>query len=111
VSKPPTPQAISALLRKAGFARSNHGDKGVMWNAMSTGYRVTGRAPDAEPRFVVVLHFDEGQYGFRVDYERHLETAVEQLSRYAEVISAAGWDAELKHGDPKLIVTAQEDSR
>jgi hypothetical protein len=111
VTTPPTPQAVSALLKRAGFERSNHGDKGVMWNLMSTGYRVTGRTPDAEPRFVVVLHFDEGQYGCQDDWERHLETAVEQLSRYAEVISAAGWDAELRQGDPKLIVTAREDSQ
>ena len=39
-TKEPTPQGISALLRKAGFQRSSYGDKGVMWNEATPGYSV-----------------------------------------------------------------------
>ena len=39
-SKPPTPQGVSALLKRAGFKRSTYGDKGVMWNEASDGFSV-----------------------------------------------------------------------
>lgn len=92
--RPPTPQAISSLLREAGFERSNHGDKGVMWNEHSTGYRAySGGGYEDVPPFVTVIHYDAGQSCCEDCHARHKDqTAPEMLSRYAEAISAAGWE-------------------
>ena len=110
--KTPTASGISRLLAAAGFERSNHGDKGVMWNMHSTGYRAySGTAADKRLPFVTVLHFDDFQHCCEDCYDRHKNVAAERLSQYAEVIDAAGFDADLKlEANPRLSVTAKPSS-
>jgi hypothetical protein len=107
-AKPPTPQVISALLRKAGFAESVPGER---WQDVSSGYCIG--VPLEVARAVVVRHHDEGQFDSEEGMHRHVhETAPEMLTRYAEVIDADGWDVELLPGGGcRLIVTAREESR
>jgi hypothetical protein len=88
-SKTPTPQGISALLRKAGFTRATPG------NGMF-GY--------------VASKIYAGECGVRVRY-LGLRSAPdgarrEQLEEYAKVISAAGYAAAIDGDGWELIVTA-----
>ena len=104
-TKQPTPQGISALLRKAGFAQTctkcEDGETG--FNAYLSARRDGPSVP-----IVAVTHHDHGQYETQAAWSKHLHDAPEWLSRYAEPVSAAGWDVELRcTGDtPRLIVSA-----
>jgi hypothetical protein len=77
----PTPQAISALLRKAGFEKSeSSGSKG--WRNYSEGYKVNGPFDEAvEVRHMTGL--DRGENGRK--------RRAEMLARYAAAITEAGW--------------------
>ena len=83
----PTASAISALLRKAGFARFQMNRRGL---TTFSGYRVT-QNDDGSVR---VLH-SAALSG--TDVKPH-------LARYAEAITAAGWSVET--GEYELAVTA-----
>lgn len=95
-SKPPTPQGISALLRKAGFERSvSRGRSGS-----SSGFRVhKDYTRDGAVR--VTHHF----WSMGTPIERHQQ----ELARYAQAITAAGYRAEITDGGWGLTVTARED--
>jgi hypothetical protein len=87
----PTPQGISALLRKAGFTRAVIGIRGG-----NSGFKVTkcrARENAVEVR----------QY-FQLSVSS-LEPYRDKLRRYAEVIEAAGYGTEA--GTYHLIVTAK----
>lgn len=100
-AKTPTPQAISALLRKAGFERSVSSATRIKgWHDYSAGYMARGYGADS----VEVRHmtgFDRG--------ERAARARGEMLGRYADAITAAGWAVERTDYD-QLIVTAPEES-
>jgi hypothetical protein len=92
-AKTPTPQGISALLRKAGFT------KAVVRRHYITcpGYHVS--KPAGFPAGAVqVNHWTGSSSTFRQDRE--------MLSRYAEAIAAAGYS--IKADDWDLIITAGE---
>lgn len=87
--RPPTPQAISALLKRAGFERAQ-----VQRFTLTSGFRVTkSRAhPDA----------------VRVEYltgpREHESFRPGRLAAYAETITDDGWTVET--GEYELTVTA-----
>lgn len=94
-SKPPAPQGISALLKRAGFERSDTGQPGVMWHEASTGFSVWKTFHGNAPRqpYVAVQHHirdadrsDEGWPGRQQEMRA-------MLDRYAEVLRTAGYPA------------------
>ena len=92
-AKPPTPQGISALLRKAGFERSEvtsmHARNwGRSYREYSDGYQVR-----KSPGSVTVTR-----------RPRDVATRDEWLTKYAEAISGAGYEAFIDAFD--VIVTA-----
>jgi hypothetical protein len=95
-TKTPTPQGISALLRKAGFTRSERTGRG----GYCSGYRV-GKLYTRDGAVRVSHHF----WSMGEPVTRHRE----ELARYAEVITAAGYMAEIQNGGRDLIVTAGEE--
>jgi hypothetical protein len=79
MTTPPTPQAISALLRKAGFERSvSRATRIKGWRESSAGYYVTGYKDEVNVRHMLGFSRDE-------------EARDRMLARYAEAIRAAGW--------------------
>jgi hypothetical protein len=96
-SKSPTPQGISALLRKAGFERgvSNPPEQAC------DGFAVIPNRPG--DGVVLVAWWSAGADGGI----RHLT----MLERYSEAIERAGYRARPADDGTYLIVTAQEDSR
>ena len=107
--RPPTPASVSALLKQAGFERSNGDNRNLM-----TGYHAYGswqrNVLDLDGPLlpcVIVTHADEGQHDTEQAWERHLRKAEEMLSRYAEIIHAGGYDPDLKRGgNPRLVIAA-----
>ena len=110
MTTPPTPQAISALLKREGFKRSERiSRKGLhrRGSQFTDGYKVTAGSP--------------GQVEIRWWSEQHQRELgdVGALDCFAEHLRDAGYRAE--YADPKaapychpltvLIVTAQEDTR
>jgi hypothetical protein len=104
MTKPPTPQGISALLRKEGFTKSESSATAVKgWRNRSRGYRVS-RAYGEDG----AVHVEHETGLFRIgDADR--ERAMRELERYAEVLTAHGY-AVRKGGliIDRLIVTAGE---
>lgn len=105
MSKQPTPQGISALLRKAGFSRSETSTTAVPgWHHYSPGYRVRGNGPGE----VHVWHEDGRLRPTDEDRQR----AAENAGWYAEAIEAAGYAVERRDGlgmFGAMRVTAGED--
>lgn len=106
--KPPTPQAISALLKRAGFERSRPGSRGrVNWD----GTTVRGsrpRIPGFEVRADVngaAVSFNSGRV---VGGDATAELRIRMLRRYAEEIDAAGYAALVKfdHAKSHVLVSA-----
>ena len=99
-TKPPTPQGISALLRRAGFDRSvSRATRIKGWRESSEGYMVTGYRDE-----VTVRHMAGFGRGPNADRRKR-----DMLAKYAEAIRAEGWAvAEPAEGDilQDLIVTA-----
>lgn len=93
--KPPTPQGISALLRKAGFPRSDYGDKGVMYGSASTGFSVwkTHHRDHPGQPYVAVQYIVKGMLASDEDWEGYQRLATVMLGHYAEVIRTAGYPA------------------
>lgn len=94
MAKTATPQAISALLRRAGFERSTYGDKGVMWNEASTGFsvwRTYHQDVPQQPYVAVQHHIKDADYS-DVDRVAYAEMRA-RLEEYAVVIRAAGYPA------------------
>jgi len=92
-TKPPTPQGISALLRKAGFQRGETFKKGGRRGEVSVaGYHVslTARHETVDVRWWAPTHDTSRQD--------------KMLAAYAEVIEGAGWAVETRRA--WLIVTA-----
>ena len=98
-AKPPTPQGISALLRKAGFERSESSATRIKgWRSYSEGYSVA--------------KWDD--YGtVDVRWHRGLLTPTEAaearprvLGDYIEAIRAAGYSVSLLNGDHLIVTSA-----
>jgi hypothetical protein len=89
MSRQPTPQSISALLRKAGFTRAVVRIRGGI-----SGYRVS----NADPGTVWVWHYT--MFGTRTS-----EAA--KRAQYAETITSAGYVVEDDTGRDRLIVAAE----
>jgi hypothetical protein len=107
-AKQPTPQGISALLRKAGFARSEMIPGRTGWDGRrirsakrTDGYRVTkGLAGQ------VLVGYATGRV---VNPDATAKRRDGLLADYARVICAAGWQATVSEPDewaPRVIVTA-----
>jgi len=99
--KEPTPQGISALLKRAGFERSTSSPSRIKgWRNYSAGYRVEASYPTGAE----VTHktgFDRSE---RAQAERD-----KMLNAYADVIRAAGWHVVTTESRPRLIVSAQSE--
>lgn len=117
-TKTPTPQAISALLKRAGFERSDGGKAGVMWNEASTGYRVWKSWHSSTPQqpFIAVLHNIKDSY-YADDEDRAAVYAEmrSSLERYAAVIRKGGYPAVVRDRGTEppwitilTVVTAKE---
>lgn len=97
-AKTVTPQGISALLRKAGFTRSEKD---------GAGYAVHGCAG----RFADVVIVNPSDDSDLAAWERYLSEAESELRRCAVPISVAGFAVEFKARPvPKLIVTAKTEA-
>ena len=98
ITKEPTPQGISALLKRAGFERSTSSPSRIKgWRNYTAGYQVNARYPSGAE----VTHrvgFDRGP---RADAER-----ARMLAAYATVIREAGWHVVTSGSRPCLIVSA-----
>ena len=96
-AKQPTPQGISALLKRAGFERSNHGRPGVMWNEVSTGFVCwkTYHRDYPDQHYVAIQHDVEGMHSDRSDegWHAYRREALSMLERYAGVIREHGYHA------------------
>ena len=90
-TKEPTPQGISALLRKAGFQRSSYGDKGVMWNEATPGYSVWKTFHGDHPGhpYVAVQHVTSSD----PDWGERKKESRSRLEEYAVVLREAGFAA------------------
>lgn len=90
-TKTPAPQAISALLRKAGFTRAISKLRGG-----ASGFGVSKLGIDAvEVRYASIT--------MGTSNERRLT----QLAKYAEAIEAAGFAVKTDTALPRLIVTTK----
>lgn len=105
--KTPTPQGISALLRKAGFERAEVIRKGRHHGENTAGYRV-----HKAPGEVRVNHWPATvpptarTTEFAAEERRQ---TLEMLGRYAEAIEAAGWTVTRVRAFTMLAVTAPEE--
>jgi hypothetical protein len=104
----PTPQGISALLRKAGFERSFlRPPTGTRWDGRPdsrTRKRVAGFEVRAEGGDVSVIWRPSSGVG---NLNRMIEDRNVQLRCYAHVIADAGYSVETVLDTPRLIVTAK----
>jgi hypothetical protein len=93
IGKTPTPQGISALLRRAGFTRAISKLRGGV-----SGYSVSKVGFYAvEIRYSSVTMSTSNEYRYAC------------LDRYAKAITEAGYAVEIAAaGPPRLIVTAKE---
>jgi hypothetical protein len=107
-AKQPTPQAISALLCKAGFARSDVIPGRIGWDGRrirsakrTDGYRVIkGNAGQVQVSYAT---------GRVVNPDATAKRRAELLPAYARALCAAGWQATVSEPDewaPRVIVTA-----
>jgi ribonuclease HIII len=86
--KRPTPQGISALLRKAGFERSvSHATRVRGFSSRTQGYVVGGRTDGS----VAVYHEDGNSFMIT---DATAARQVREQARYAEAIEAAGYAVE-----------------
>jgi hypothetical protein len=108
VTESPTPQAISALLRKAGYARSAVIPGRTGWDGRrirsakrTDGYRVIkGNAGQ------VLVGYATGRV---VNPDASAKRRAGLLADYARTLCAAGWQATVSEPDewaPRVIVTA-----
>jgi hypothetical protein len=104
--KPPTPQAISALLRKAGFKRSEKLPRTASYDRYSAGFHVRGDKTAAYAGWrpeTPLLSLSAAEA------KRSEATALEMAGKYARTIQRAGWPAEVIHlAGPLVRVTAKE---
>jgi hypothetical protein len=113
VSKPPTPQGISALLRKAGYARSELIPGRIAWDGRrirsslrTAGYMVI-KGADGE----VLVSYKTGRV---VNPDAEAKRRAGLLADYARALRAVGWAAAVSEPDewaPRVVVTAREESR
>jgi hypothetical protein len=99
VSKPPTPQAISALLSDAGFERGVSNPPELE----CAGYAVIPNRPDDG---MVLVNWWESPSADRTDEAEHTR----MLARYAEVLEGAGYRVR-PAGGAYLVVSAKETDR
>jgi hypothetical protein len=102
----PTPQGISALLRKAGFGRSVTLSRAKLHHRYTAGFYVRGAGAEVYVRWrpkTPLLTPSAAQAA------RNRATALKMAGRHAEAIKAAGWPAEVIHlNGPLVRVTSKE---
>ena len=97
--RPPTPQGISALLKKAGHDRVTFSKSRIRGlREYSAGFRAT--KPIGYPDGTVEVQWWPSSFS----HSPQTEQRVAWLARYAEAITAAGWAVDRSRPD-KLIVT------
>lgn len=90
----PTPQGISALLKRAGFTRSDStGGGGAGSGYVVSLERARGKAASVRVRY----HSRSAGWSSSPEYVK------EKLAQYTEILAAAGWTVEA--GEYELIVT------
>lgn len=111
--KPPTPQGISALLKRAGFERSTWGKPGVGYTEASTGFvvwRTFHRDAPQQP-YVAVKYISEGmKFSTDEEYNAYQREARARLEEYAAAVRGAGYAPVVRNrGDepPWLTVIAE----
>lgn len=105
-TKRPTPQAISALLRKAGFERSETLSRASWHHRHTAGFYVRG---DEAAAYVGHRAATPPLTPSAAQAERNKATALEMTAKYVEALTAAGWPAEVIHlAGPLVRVTAKE---
>ena len=94
VPKPPTPQGISALLKRAGFVRAVSKLRGGV-----SGFSVSklGAGPEVEVRYSSVTMGTSSEHRLM------------HLARYARVLGLHGYAVETDASWPRLIVTAAKE--
>jgi hypothetical protein len=105
-TKKPTPQGISALLRKAGYERSAVLSRASLRHRYTAGFHT--RSTETE---VYIGHRAETPLlpPSAARKERDKATALEMVGKYAEALRAAGWLAEVIHlAGPLVRVTPKE---
>ena len=105
MARQPTPQSISALLRKAGFERSVSKPTRIKgWREWSDGYKVTRRG-----NCHVQVEYQPSSFRAR---ETPTEQIKAQLGKYREAIQAGGFDVEDGESVLRvfLIVSAPEEA-
>jgi hypothetical protein len=102
ITKRPTPQAISAALRKAGFERSAVLSRASLHHRYTAGF-YTRDSTEAE---VFVGHRIATDVPTVSHVASYRAAAREMTAKYAEALTAAGWPAEVTTG-PLVRVTAK----
>jgi len=111
IPKPPTPQVISALLRKAGYDRSEVISRATMNHRYTTGFYVRSGRVAGKTEVYVNWRLKKPAPAIaaeQAERERNQARALELAGEYAEAIRAAGWPAEVIHlAGPLVRVTAK----
>lgn len=102
MSKPPTPQGISVLLRKAGFEKSVVTRNTRHHKAHTAGYHVTTIMGEVRVNWWPETDDSAAAHQAAIPKGR------EMRARYADVIAAAGWAVTEKMHT--LIVTAKPET-
>lgn len=101
-AKAPTPQAISALLKRAGFEKSvNRPSRVKGWPEWCAGYKVVA---SIVPGCVLVEHRVNSMRLRAAAREAEEAEEAEKRAAYAKAITDAGWTVDT--GGDELIVTA-----
>lgn len=109
-AKPPTPQAISSLLRKAGFEKAVITDNNRYHKENTAGFHIVKGAGDVRVTWWSESVLPSARTTAFVEAERAEERRM--LTVYAEVIRAGGWAVEEKPSLGFLSVYApREDTR
>jgi hypothetical protein len=92
MTAPVSPQAISALLRKAGFERSTWGNAGVLYSDATTGYTAWKTHHQNAPQqpYVAVQHHIKDD-GWSPDWPARKREMRQRLEEYAAIIREAGY--------------------
>jgi hypothetical protein len=105
--KNPTPQGISALLRKAGFDRAEVIRGGRRHGENTAGYHVHAMAGEVRVNHWPATVLPTARTTKFAQEERR--QTLEMLDRYAEAIQAAGWTVTKVRAFTMLAVTAPKD--
>jgi hypothetical protein len=115
-TKTPTASAISRLLRRAGFQRSNYGQQGVMWDEVTDGFNVWKTYHQNAPRqpYIAVQYIARTMRDNGAEWDGVKAEMLARLGEFAAVIESAGYHPVIRDrgGEPPwltiLTVVAEE---